>query len=150
MATTGQPGRGVLVIDDDPIIRRLLDSILRHLGYEVLSAESGREGIELAVGHQPQLIILDYVMPDMDGLQVLKDLKKRPETSAIPVLMATGYLDPASSAQFVEAGAAACLAKPFDAHQLEAVVNKLVPKAPSVPTCPTTGCPPGIDPGQAH
>ncbi len=125
---TGPEGRGALVIDDDVVMRRLFENILRHIGCQVLTAQSGREGIDLAVRHLPQLIILDYVMPDMDGLAVLKELKSLAETGTIPVLMATGYLDAGATAQFLAAGAAACLAKPFEARQLEALVEKLLPR----------------------
>lgn len=128
MGTTGIEGRVILVIDDDMVMRRLFENILHHIGCPVLVAQSGTEGTELAIRNLPQLIILDYVMPDMDGLEVLKELKSRPETRNIPVLMATGYLDASASAQFLAAGAAACLAKPFEARQLEALVEKLLPR----------------------
>ncbi len=127
MGSTGHTGHKVLVVDDDLVMRRLFENLLHHIGCEPFIAQSGLEGIDLAVRHLPQLIILDYVMPDMDGLEVLKELKARAETKGIPVLMVTGYLDASSTAQFLSAGAAACLPKPFEPHQLETVVQKLLP-----------------------
>ncbi len=126
MGTTGREGRLTLVVDDDVVMRRLFENILRHVDCPVLIAQSGVEGIDLASRHHPRLIILDYVMPDMDGLEVLKELKSRAETQNIPVLMATGYLNAEANAQFLAAGAAACLAKPFEASQLETLVGKLL------------------------
>ena len=130
MANAGHEGQRVLVIDDDPLMQRLFSNILQHLGCQVLVASTGEQGIELALQHLPQLIILDYVMPDMDGLDTLKVLKGREETSRIPVLIATGFLDAAANDQFLIAGAAACLSKPFEAGALMRLVEKLLPAVP--------------------
>ena len=133
MAAKGHEGQKVLVIDDDPVMHRLFTNILQHVGYEVLLAGTGEQGLQMALERIPQLIILDYVMPDMDGLGTLKQLKAREETSRIPVLIATGYLDAASNQQFLDAGATACTAKPFEPLSLVALVERLVPgTTPSV------------------
>ncbi len=106
-------------------MHRLFSNVLQRLGYEVLIATSGRAGIQMAAEHPPQLIILDYVMSDMDGMGTLKELKSLQWARSIPVVMATGYLDPASNERFLAAGAAGCVAKPFDAATLTQLVQKL-------------------------
>ena len=108
MGTVGHTGQKVLVIDDDPVMHRLFGNILHQVGYTVMVANCGLTGLDLAEHDQPQIIILDYVMPDMDGLETLKELKSRESTRSIPVLIATGYLDAPSSEKFMTAGAAAC------------------------------------------
>lgn len=125
METSEHQKPRLLVIDDDPLMHRLFSSVLQRLGYEVLIATSGRAGIQMAAEHLPQLIILDYVMPDMDGMDTLKELKSLEQTRSIPVLMATGYLDAASNERFLAAGAAGCVGKPFEAATLIQLVQKL-------------------------
>lgn len=132
MGTSEHERPRLLVIDDDPVMHRLFGNLLHQLGFEVLIANSGLAGLQMAAQHLPKLILLDYVMPDMDGLDTLKELKSSEKARNIPVLIVTGYLDPASSEQFMAAGAAACLAKPFEANVLGDLVKKLV--APAAPT----------------
>lgn len=126
METAGNEGRKILVIDDDSVMQRLFSTVLHRAGHDVLIAQSGLAGIEVARREHPHLIILDYVMPDMDGLETLKELKGDDATKSIPVMIATGYLDAPTSQQFLTAGAAACLPKPFEPAALLNVVDKLI------------------------
>jgi len=87
----------ILVVDDEAHIVQVLSLKLRNAGYEVLTAVDGEEGFELATKHQPDLIITDFQMPYMTGLELCKELACNPATARIPVLMLTarGYaLDP--------------------------------------------------------
>jgi two-component system, OmpR family, alkaline phosphatase synthesis response regulator PhoP len=122
-----QKGRRILVIDDDPLMHQLARTVLGRGGYEILSATSGRGGIEISVLELPRAIILDYVMQDMDGLETLRQLKSSEALKDIPVLMMTGTLDSSMCEQFVSAGAAACLPKPFLAADLLNLVQRLAP-----------------------
>jgi len=80
----------VLIVDDHEPARILLRRILQSLGdYHLLEAETGREALRLVQEHRPNLIILDLMMPDMDGFQVLEALKAKPETAVIPVIVVT-------------------------------------------------------------
>src|SRR5438309_6707813 len=79
----------VLVVDDDPLTGRVLHRYLERAGYQMISANNGREAIKLARRELPQLILLDVMMPDMDGWTVLKRLHKTEATKAIPVIMLT-------------------------------------------------------------
>ena len=79
----------VLVVDDEPDIRDSLVDILGYAGYEMLEAEDGGEGFEKASSQQPDIILLDVMMPVMDGFETLKKLRENPATKTIPVIMLT-------------------------------------------------------------
>jgi CheY-like chemotaxis protein len=79
----------VLAVDDDPIVLELMDAVLGPKDFRVLKAGTGREGLELARQRHPDVIVLDLLMPDLDGFQVLDDLKKYPETAHIPIIILT-------------------------------------------------------------
>lgn len=79
----------ILIIDDDPIIVRIIELALQSYGYQVVSANDGETGLAKARSTQPDLIILDIMMPKMDGYKVCQALKADPETAAISVLMLT-------------------------------------------------------------
>lgn len=79
----------IMVVDDDPDLLRLLEKILRRRGYEVATSSSGRECLKRVKMERPDLILLDVMMPDMDGWTVCKSLKADPETRNIPVVVLT-------------------------------------------------------------
>lgn len=85
----------ILVIDDDPLLGRALTDRLTEEGYAVKTAVNGREGLALALDIQPQLILLDYQMPDMDGLEVLKALRADERGKRVEVVFATNTYDTA-------------------------------------------------------
>src|ERR1700677_1378934 len=85
--------RRVLVIDDSRVIRQVAEMVLGQHGWEVLSAESGREGVALAARDRPDAILLDVIMPEPDGLATLLELRERSETRHIPVVFLTGKAD---------------------------------------------------------
>ncbi len=103
----------ILVADDDPIIRRLYDHVLKHAGYHAIFAENGLQALEIASRDLPQLIIMDLVMQDMDGLTVLQKLKSSQSTKHIPVIIVTGKDDASTKQQAADAGAALTVLKPF-------------------------------------
>ena len=102
--------RRVLVIDDSDLIREVAKLALGRAGWEVLVAEDGAAGIELAAGERPDAILLDVVMEGLDGPATLAGLREREETSGIPVLFLTAKADEA----FDSSGAQGVIAKPFD------------------------------------
>jgi CheY-like chemotaxis protein len=79
----------VLVIDDEPSVLELMDSMLSTEGYNVIVASSGKEGIEKALTSSPDVLILDLMMPVIDGFDVIKELKKHPQTIDIPIIVCT-------------------------------------------------------------
>ncbi len=119
---TGRHRHTVLVVDDEPINRMVLEGVLpRHL--KVISAASGIKALELAVGEpRPDLILLDIMMPDMDGFEVLKRLRGEPATRDIPVILVTALIDEDSEQRGFGMGAADYIHKPIHA----AIVNARV------------------------
>jgi CheY-like chemotaxis protein len=88
--SVGKEVKTVLIIEDEPALLELLTKTLLFKGFQVLPAPNGHSGIEFAVGSHPDVIILDLTMPDCSGIQVVEDLRARPETQSIPILIHTG------------------------------------------------------------
>lgn len=84
-----QRGRSVLVIDDDPVILELMEAVLRPEGFEVLKAKDGRHGLQIARERNPDLVVLDLLMPDMNGFEVADEMHGCPETASIPIVVLT-------------------------------------------------------------
>lgn len=108
----------VLVIDDEPDVRWLLRLSLERIGHEVLLAEDGLRGVAMAQRQKPDIIVVDLMMPVMDGYGVLEALAKDTRTSHLPVLVLTAKALPEDQARSVEAGARRFLTKPFDPEDL--------------------------------
>jgi len=106
----------ILVVDDERIILELTSMILRSRGYEVLTAESGRDGLEQVAAANPALVLLDYMMPAMDGLTALKQIRQKyPETY---VIMFTGKGSEEIAVELMKAGASDYILKPFNNQDL--------------------------------
>ena len=105
----------ILVIDDEKNLCTLIQTCLEYLGgWEVLTALSGSEGLSEAQTQQPDAILLDVMMPDLDGLTLCKELQNNPTTQAIPVVLLTAKVLTVDLAQFDQLGIAGVIAKPFD------------------------------------
>ena len=115
------PRSRVLVIDDEPKIRELIQAALSPW-FEVLLAANGAEGLERVQAHSPDLILLDMVMPGMDGLGVLAKLKGHQTTSVIPVVIVSAKGDTRMLAEGQGAGALDYLIKPFTVEELRQLV----------------------------
>ena len=113
----------ILIIDDSRLITQFGKSILTGKGLEVLTAESGEIGLELAFREQPDLILLDVILPGMDGYEICEQLKKTDESKDIPVIMLTSKAEPADKIKGLMLGAVDYVTKPFDAGELIARVN---------------------------
>jgi adenylate cyclase len=113
----------VLVVDDDPVNRSMLSRSLEADGHEVTTVESGAEALELAGSQDFDVVLLDVVMPGMDGYQVLERLKDDPELRHLPVVMVTAVDDVASAIRCIELGADDYLSKPVDPVLLGARVS---------------------------
>ncbi|MDQ3662819.1 MAG: response regulator [Actinomycetota bacterium] len=116
----------VLICDDDPVILRLLQVNLELEGYNVLLAHHGEEAIEVATAEQPDLIILDIMMPRLDGYQTMQKLKVGETTSDIPVLFLSAKAQASDIERGREQGVAGYLTKPFDPTELLEVIEQLV------------------------
>lgn len=116
----------VLIIDDDPLIRRMVRALLEGEGFTVYEAENGAQGLEMAARIRPGLIILDVMMPVLNGYEVLKALRSRLEFVDIPVLMLTAESDQKSELYALELGADDYIRKPFVPQLLVARVKALL------------------------
>ena len=118
--------RTILVIDDEPELVKLLDYNLSKAGYLVISARDGESGLAAARKHAPDAIILDVMMPGLDGWEVCKRLRQDPSTSALPVLMLTAKADEGDRVLGLELGADDYVGKPFGVRELLARVKALL------------------------
>ncbi len=116
----------ILIADDVPDTVELLRKRFRHEGYDTVEAYDGEECVRLAREHLPDLLVLDIVMPKMDGFQVCKTLKSDEKTRYIPVLMLTARGDTESKVKGFDTGADDYLAKPFDFKELLARARSLI------------------------
>ena len=117
-----RPG-SILVVDDDRINRLLLTRTLAALGHRVLAASDGGEALRLLEAEDPDVVLLDIVMPGMDGMTVLERIKADPATQAVPVIMISALEDLGSVVRCIELGAEDYLPKPFDPVLLRARVR---------------------------
>jgi DNA-binding response OmpR family regulator len=103
----------VLVVDDEDDIRRFLDLVLREKAYEVMTASTGEEGLLRARSGRPDLVLLDIMMPGLDGWQVLERLKADPATVDIPVAILSARTETSAPSFWRDKGAVAYITKPF-------------------------------------
>ena len=116
----------ILVIDDVRENRVLLNSQLKRGHYQVLNAKSGSEGLAMVRHHHPDLVLLDVMMPDIDGFEVCSILKNDPETAAIPIIMLTALRDVAFRIRGIESGADEFLSRPHNFEELMVRVTSLI------------------------
>jgi len=116
----------ILLIDDHRTVLRLLEAILKLKGYALLYAENGQQGMAMARQEQPDLILLDVMMPEIDGFKVCQYLKGQPETANIPVIFLTarGAEDDLATGRRV--GAQGFLTKPFRAREVLDLIEQLL------------------------
>ena len=118
--------RTVLVVEDDAPLRRMVSIFLRAAGYHVRPAEDGSSGLALARDERPDLVLLDLMMPGLDGWEVLRRLKGDALTAAIPVLVLTASVDPPLTEHALRLGATRFLAKPIDSRVLVEIVDDVL------------------------
>jgi response regulator RpfG family c-di-GMP phosphodiesterase len=104
----------ILIVDDDPIVRALMRATLEVDGYDIIEADDGDEACALYETSRPQLLIADVVMPRMDGFTLCRELRSRPQSAYVPILMATGLDDVPSITKAYEAGATDFISKPIN------------------------------------
>lgn len=110
--------RSALIVDDDPMIRELLCEILEDAGFQVTAAKGGHDALEKGRQGHPDVIILDVMLPDLDGFAVCKMLRSEEETAGIPIIMLSGNTEMGAVEKSVRAGANRYLFKPVNPHKL--------------------------------
>ena len=118
--------RKILVVDDEPHLVEILANRLRANHYEVSTAVKGQEGLVKARQEKPDLILLDILMVDMDGYQVLRQLKESPETKTIPVMMLTVKKWSEDIQKAVNSGAVDYVVKPFEPRTLLEKIHQVL------------------------
>lgn len=116
----------ILAVDDEKHIVRLVQINLQKEGYEVATANTGKEALEVVKTFGPDLIVMDVMMPEMDGFEALKKLKENPATSEIPVIMLTAKAQDADVFRGWQSGADLYLTKPFNPAELLTFVKRLL------------------------
>ena len=120
----------ILTVDDEDMILQIITDLLSSKGYKVITAKNGREAIRKSKKCSPDLIVMDIMMPDLDGPEAAKLLKENPSTRDIPILFLSGIVmkEQGKSEQEINVGGEfySALAKPFDADELLNTVHKLL------------------------
>jgi len=115
----------ILIVDDEETVRRVLRSLLKKEGYEVIEAEDGKTGVELARKEDPDVILMDLTMPVMGGLKACRLLKEDEKTKNIPVLVITTAADE-SKMEAIDAGIDDFVNKPFDSEEISIRVKSML------------------------
>jgi len=119
--------RRVLIIDDEDDIREVAGlSLEATADWTIFTASSGREGIKVAAAQKPDAILMDVMMPEMDGPTTFKQLQLNPETAGIPVVLLTAKVQGVDQRRFAGLGVAAILFKPFDPLTLAAQISEVL------------------------
>jgi DNA-binding response OmpR family regulator len=116
----------ILVCDDDPVILRLLQVNLELEGYDVITGRNGEEAVTLAEETTPDLVILDIMMPRLDGYQACKQIKNNNSTKDTPVIFLSAKAQQSDIDKGKEFGVSAYLTKPFDPNELLSIVDRLL------------------------
>ncbi len=120
--------KSVLIVEDNEHQRNIYASILRFSGYEVVEAASGADAIEKAASAQPHLILLDLFLPDMNGIDVARSIKRNQRSAHIPIIGCSAFSIGAEREDSLAAGMVDYLRKPISSQVLKAKIEKFIPK----------------------
>jgi two-component system cell cycle response regulator DivK len=126
-------GKTILIVEDEPKNLKLLRDLLQRFGYEILEALDGEQGVKLVGERMPDLILMDIMMPKMDGLEATRIIKANTKTKHIPIIALTSYAMKGDREKTIEAGCDGYLAKPIDIKEvLKTIETYLTVKQVSV------------------
>ena len=111
-------GKTILIVEDEPKNMKLLRDLLQRFGYEILEASDGEEGVKSAGEKIPNLILMDIMMPKMDGLEATRIIKANTQTKQIPIIALTSYAMKGDRERTIEAGYDGYIAKPIDIQEV--------------------------------
>lgn len=115
----------ILLVEDHPGTIEVMHKELEVLGYEVTIVKNGEEAVEMASSELPDLIVMDIILPKIDGLQAVSRIRQNPKTKDIPILAATALAMPGDREKCLEGGCDGYIAKPFNHKQLGAAIERL-------------------------
>ncbi len=121
------PQKKVIVVEDEPDAAEMFAEMMRVSGYEVMKIFSSTPAIGIISAEQPDLVILDIMMPDVSGLEVLRFMRREPHLKGIPVILVSAKSMPADIQEGMDAGASRYLTKPVGFLELKSAVEELVP-----------------------
>jgi two-component system, cell cycle response regulator DivK len=116
----------ILLVEDHPELRHVLGLQLERMGFIAITAENGKEGVETAVAEKPDLILMNSIMPEMDGWEATRILRLNPQTKDIPILAATAMFRPADLKAWLEVGCNDYIIKPFTLDELSRKIAALI------------------------
>jgi CheY-like chemotaxis protein len=119
----------ILVVDDEPYMIRLLQHHIERAGYRMIKATNGREALDRIREDKPRLVLMDVMMPEINGLEVLAEVRKDPATKDLPVIIMTANAQRFTREEAESAGVSAFLTKPFSPTQLMAEVRRQLGRA---------------------
>ena len=117
----------ILVVEDQEDNRRIIRDLLTSVGYEVMEAVTGEEGVAAAETHRPDLILMDVQLPGLDGYEATRQIKANPDLEHIPIIVVTSYALSGDDVKAFEAGCNAYVSKPFSPRELLAKIREYLP-----------------------
>lgn len=121
-----QTGPCILAIEDNDDMREFLQRILERRGYRFLGASDGVDGMELAMQHRPDLILMDLALPTLDGYEATRLLKSKPDYAGIPIVAVTAHARAVDHEQALAAGCDAYISKPYSIHELYTLIDRFL------------------------
>jgi two-component system, chemotaxis family, chemotaxis protein CheY len=119
-------GNTIMTVDDSASVRQMVSFTLKEAGYQVIEAADGRDAISKMNGSQINLVVTDLNMPNMDGIELIKNIRANPKYKFIPILMLTTESQTEKKMEGKKAGATGWIIKPFQPQQLLSVVKKVI------------------------
>jgi len=116
----------ILIVEDNVKNMKLVRDLLKAKGYETLEATTGQQGVELALAHSPDLVLMDIQLPDINGIEAFERIRANPGTASIPVVAFTASVTPSDRNRITQAGFSAFVSKPIDLKQFLATVKRMV------------------------
>ena len=116
----------ILIIEDNQEIVELVQMILEHMGFDPIVAKTGKQGVNLATSHLPDLVLLDISLPDMDGFTVACQIRQNQKTYSIPILATTGKVSFEDRERCLENGCTDYISKPYTPKELASHIEKLL------------------------
>ena len=123
--------RLILVVEDHEDNRRILRDLLTSAGYQLIEAETGPDGVEMAKAHQPDLILMDLQLPGIDGYEAARQIRSEPKLTSVVIIAVTSYALSGDEQRALAAGCNAYVCKPYSPRELLAKIRELLPTSAS-------------------